>query len=459
VIFRSINSRLLLSLTLFVALSLGLSGYALNQAFRNSVETGLEEKLKANIYALLADTDAEQTELVMPALLQDPLFNRIESGLYAVINNQKKKELWRSPSAITLDSLPTKTTQTGRFQFNQPDNNSDYYQLNYGIIWELENGEERQYHIHLLQSAKPIIAEMSEFRTSLWRWLSAVGIILLLIQGAIMRWGLKPLRNLAHELHAIETGQQEQLSGEYPTELENVTHNLNVLIDNERRQRQRYRNTLADLAHSLKTPLTILRGLSSPPYDKAGHSADYNKNLDEQISRMDEIVSHQLQRASGKATNVANTLSMQPILLSSLSDKLLRTLDKVYADKQVLSKNKIGDDISLRADERDLMEVLGNLLDNAFKACHQQVCISATINDQKKLVIDIDDDGAGIPEQQRQTVLQRGSRADTQHSGQGIGLTVAQDILNSYQAQLNIKNSELGGAKIQIIFPNKEPSK
>jgi len=452
VILRSINSRLLLSLTLFVALSLGLSGYALDLAFRSSAETALEEKLKANFYTLLADTDAEQGELVMPELLQDPLFNRIESGLYAIINDQHGKQLWRSPSAVTQTSLPSTTAQVGQFQFSAPNSmqNTAYYQLSYAIIWELESGEERHYHIQLLQSAKPVIAEITEFRTSLWRWFSAIGIILLLIQGSIMRWGLRPLRKLAHELHAIETGQQQQLTDDYPSELENVTHNLNLLIDNERRQRQRYRDTLADLAHSLKTPLAVLRGLNSNQ-----NKPDNIQNIDEQITRMDDIVSHQLQRASSKTTNTINTLTMQPVNLSPLTDKLLRTMNKVYADKHINSENRIDPDIQLRADERDLMEVLGNLLDNAFKASQQQVLISADTSRSKTLLISIEDDGNGIPEQQRQGVLQRGSRADTQHSGQGIGLTVAQDILNSYQAQLHIEKSVLGGAKILIEFPSR----
>jgi len=450
VILRSINSRLLLSLTLFVALSLGLSGFALDSAFRSSAETALEEKLKANFYTLLADTDAEQGELVMPELLQDPLFNRIESGLYAVINDQHGEQLWRSPSAVTQTSLPIAAAQVGQFQFSAPNSiqNNAYYQLSYAIIWELESGEERHYHVHLLQSAKPVMAEIAEFRTSLWRWFSAIGIILLLIQGSIMRWGLRPLRKLAHELQAIETGQQQQLTNDYPSELENVTHNLNLLIDNERRQRQRYRDTLADLAHSLKTPLAVLRGLNSNQ-----NKPDNTQNIDEQITRMDDIVSHQLQRAGSKTTDTINTLAMQPINLSPLADKLLRTMNKVYADKYINSENRIDTDIQLRADERDLMEVLGNLLDNAFKASQQQVVISTDASKEKTLLISIEDDGNGIPEQQSQSVLQRGSRADTQHSGQGIGLAVAQDILNSYQAQLYIEKSALGGAKIQIEFP------
>jgi len=451
-IIRSINSRLLLSLTLFVALSLGLSGYALNHSFRNSVETALEEKLKANFYALLANADAEQGELIMPELLQDPLFNRIESGLYAVINNQDGQELWRSPSAITLNSLPTAPAQVGRFQLNRPDTEQKEarYQLSYAIIWELENGEERHYHIHLLQSAKPVMSEIAEFRTSLWRWFSAIAIALLLIQGGIMRWGLRPLRQLANELHAIESGQQDKLHGDYPSELENVTANLNVLIDNERRQRQRYRDTLADLAHSLKTPLAILRGLSNKPDD----SPEKQYSLDEQITRMDEIVSHQLQRASSNAAT--HTLAMQPVALAPLVDKLLRSLNKVYADKQINSHHQIDQHLSLRADEGDLMEVLGNLLDNAFKACRQHVIIRAeqrNLDEKQYLCISIEDDGDGIPAEQRHTVLLRGGRADTQHPGQGIGLSVAQDILKSYQAKLSISDAELGGALLRIDFP------
>ena len=447
-IIRSINSRLLLSLTLFVGLSLGLSGYVLDHAFRSSVETALEEKLKAHLYALLADSNAEQGQLVMPEALQDPLFNRIESGLYAVINDANGNELWRSASAIALNTLPTPNVHVGRFLLTAPTEQSKHplFLLSYGIIWELETGEEHEYHIYLWQSAQPVIAEISAFRTSLWRWFSAIAIVLLLIQGSIMRWGLRPLRKLASELQAIETGQQNQLTGDYPSELENVTPHLNLLLDNERRQRQRYRDTLADLAHSLKTPLAILRGLGDEP--------DKQQHLDEQVTRMDDIISHQLQRAGSHAT--AHTLSMQPLPLAPLVDKLLRSLNKVYADKAVNSQQQIDQHTTLRVDERDLMEVLGNLLDNAFKACQQQVMVRSdtTISaNEVHLNIYIEDDGDGIATEQRTAVLQRGGRADTQHPGQGIGLSVAQDILNSYQAQLHIGNSALGGAKIGIEFP------
>lgn len=445
-IFRSIKSRLLLSLTLFIALSLGLSGFALDRAFRSSVEAALQEKLKANFYSLLADSDAEQNTLVMPAQLQDPRFNQIDSGLYAFINDKHGNRLWHSPSAITLQPSPNQAASIGHFRFSPP-TNDQFYRLSYGIIWELENDDEREYHVYLLQNATPVTAQLHEFRASLWRWFGGIAVILLVIQGIIMRWGLTPLRHLGKELKAIESGEQSQLTGVYPSELENATHNLNLLIENERRQRQRYHDTLSDLAHSLKTPLAILRGLNSQSLSEA----EQRKSLDEQVSRMNDIVSHQLHRASSKAS-AANQLSMHPIPLASLINKLLRSLQKVYISKSVDAENLINSNLSLRVDEHDLMEIFGNLLDNACKACRQKIRISAS-QQQGALIISIEDDGEGIAEQQRQNVLERGGRADTQHPGQGIGLAVTQDILNSYQARLSIHDSQLGGAKIDIEFP------
>lgn len=358
-IIRSIKGRLLLALTLFVALSLGLSGLALEQAFRTSVETGLEEKLKANIYSLLADSNLDQDQLTLPEHLQNPDFNRLESGLYGLVFDRDSKPVWRSPSAITLTLPELPPAKVGHFQLHPPNtlDQASFYHFSYGVIWEKENGDELQYQIHLLQSAQPIAAELQQFRTSLWRWFTAAGLILLTVQAVMMRWGLRPLRRLGLELNAIEAGQQDQLNNQYPQELEHVTKNLNLLIAHERRQRQRYRNTLNDLAHSLKTPLTILRGFNSSSSDTLNEE---QHDMEEQITRMTDIINHQLQRASSETTTI-NRLSMHPVPLSTLCDRLLNTLHKVYTDKPIQSSNKINSDISLRIDERDLMEVFGNL--------------------------------------------------------------------------------------------------
>ena len=448
----SIHRRLLFSLTLFVVLALALSGYALDQSFRNSTEAALAEKLKAHFYTLLAATDDKDGQLVMPESLSDPLFNQIDSGLFALITNPQQQEVWRSPSAVSL-ALPQLTeAQTGHFLFQhlQSRTGTPLFSLSYGIIWEPEEGLENHYQIYLLQSTLPMQAEISQFRGSLWRWFSAIAAILIILQSIIMRWGLSPLRQLASELNDIESGKKEQLNGHYPSELEGVTHNLNVLIENERRQRQRYRDSLADLAHSLKTPLAILRGLRFNPTDSKALMQD-EQSLAEQVTRMDEIVSHQLQRASAK-TIANNPLSMPAVSLAPLVDKLLRTLNKVYADKDIKTSNTIISSLTYCADERDLMEVFGNLLDNAYKASQNRVLINANTTNHR-LEINIEDDGNGIPAELRQAVLDRGNRADTQHPGQGLGLAVALDILKSYRGNLIVESSELGGTKVRIELP------
>ncbi len=454
-ISQSLSGRLLITALVFLALFLGLTIYVLDKAFQNSVETALLERLKTHSYTLLAAADDQDGQLKMPELLEDPGFNQLASGLYGFIYDHQGNEIWRSPSAISLNVDFISTASSGEYQLNKisTPENGELYVFTYGIIWENESGKEARYNFSVLHNNAPVIAEIKSFRSTLWRLLGAMGILLLLILGAIMHWGLSPLRKLATDLHEIEEGRQEHLTGSYPLELRGVTRNLNLLIKNERRQRHRYRNTLADLAHSLKTPLAILRGASN-----SALASDKNEDqsiLDEQIDRMDEIITYQLQRASAPQVS----FSAKGISLQGIAKKIMRTLSKVYADKQVRIKMDIPENCLFFGDERDLMEVLGNLLDNAFKACKQQVWISAensasnTSLNGPVLTIHIEDDGPGIPSDNHEAVLERGIRADTKTTGQGIGLAVSMDIINSYKGQLKIERSALGGAHFIVRFP------
>lgn len=449
---RSLRTRLALTALLVLLFFLGLTGYTLDRAFQHSVENALMERLKSHIYALLTAAEDENGKLVMPALLQDPEFNRIDSGRYGIIIGQDGDEVWRSPSAISL-RLPAQTpTAQGNYRLTEIKiDDASFYRISYGVIWENQNGSESRYSFHVLQNSAPIDVEISGFRQTLWRWLGGLGLLLLAIQGMILRWGLAPLPRLAEDLHRIELGEQDQLSGNYPTELEPVATNLNLLIANERRQRQRYRNTLADLAHSLKTPLAVLRGITATkptPIDNESLST-----INEQINRMDQLVSYQLQRAVSPETSLIS----RPIDLEPLALKLIRSLEKVYLDKKVTAQLEIGAPCRFVGDERDLMEVLGNLLDNAFKFCRSTVRLKATqvvsTTENSQLSICVENDGAPIPATEQARILHRGARADTSQPGQGIGLTVALEIITSYQGKLSIDQSDLGGALFHIEFP------
>ena len=169
---------------------------------------------------------------------------------------------------------------------------------------------------------------------------------------------------------------------------------------------------------------------------------------------MDQIVSYQLQRATAPEIS----LSSKPVAVAPVALKLLRSLDKVYRDKSITANTQIEENCQFSGDERDLMELLGNLLDNAYKACRAAVSVSARIDnrdDHQLLTIAVEDDGAGIPETQRQAILNRGVRADTSQPGQGIGLAVTQEIVESYHGRLVIGESPLGGASFNVVLPGK----
>ena len=288
-------------------------------------------------------------------------------------------------------------------------------------------------------------AEIDSFRSTLWRWLGGMALVLLLAQGAILRWGLQPLRRVTADLQRIEQGHAERLEGDYPGELTGLTSSLNSLIEHTKAVQSRYRNSLGDLAHSLKTPLAILQS------SQAGSDATDASHalLSEQVERMDEIISHQLQRAavSGRSTLTA------PVVIDRIVERLVRTLNKVYQEKQVAVELELDPDATFTGDEADLTEILGNLLENAYKYCRGAVRIGVQQDPRPGgIVISIEDDGPGIPPDQVDTLLQRGRRMDESIPGQGIGMSMASEIIALYGGQLTFDNSPLGGTRVRIIF-------
>jgi two-component system sensor histidine kinase PhoQ len=193
---------------------------------------------------------------------------------------------------------------------------------------------------------------------------------------------------------------------------------------------------MGDLAHSLKTPLAVLRSLPERP-----------ALLDEQIERMDHIVQYQLQRA---ATAGRSALAA-PLPVQASVTRLANTLQKVYADRAIVLEQRISTKACFRGDEGDLLELLGNLLDNACKWSRHTVRITAQMQDGR-LALLVEDDGPGIAADQVEQVLQRGGRLDEATPGHGIGMAMVRDIVTAYQGELSIERSALGGAAIRIYF-------
>jgi two-component system, OmpR family, sensor histidine kinase PhoQ len=263
-----------------------------------------------------------------------------------------------------------------------------------------------------------------------------------------LRWGLRPLRHVAGELSRLESGEREELGGDYPEEVKGLADNLNAVLRHERAQQRRYRDALADLAHALKTPLSLIRA----ELRNAGADRRLAGPLEEQVERMDRVVRYHLQRASASGRRALSIA--QPV--RPLVVRVANALQRVHAEKSVDVDFALADSLRARVDEGDLTEILGNLLDNAFKWSRGTVRVQASV-DHGALIVQVEDDGPGIPQRAAQEVLERGVRADESKPGHGIGLAVVRDIVEAYQGRVEIDRSPLGGALVRLVLPGTVP--
>lgn len=442
---QSLISRHLLASFVILPLLLGFSAFALDRAFQQSLLSAEGEALKAQLYGLLGAAEPDGDKLYLPEVLAEPRFNTPESGLYAKVTSVLGFTVWQSNS-LTISDLHLATDanleiEAGEALFDSVRIGSkNYFRYIYDTIWEIKE-KDRYFRFYVLHSSETVDNELRAYRKTLWLWLGVLALLVVSAQVIIVRWGFSPLNTLAAQLRLFQEGKTSYLQGTYPREIEPITTNLNLLLESERKQRKKYKNTLADLAHSLKTPLAIIRSnLAAKDYPA----------IEEQLERMSNIIEHQLRRATTISTNV-NRVSSN---LFTIVDRLGNALTKVYTEKNILFTNLVPEDMSYIGDENDLMELLGNIIENAFKYSHSRVQVTAR-NDNKVLSLAIEDDGPGIPEDQRQDILSRGARADTATPGQGIGLAVSIDIISSYNGSIAVERSNLGGAAFHIQLPIK----
>jgi len=445
----SLHVRLLLAASLVLGGFLGLTGVALDRAFRESSEEALQVQLLGHVYALLAAADEDREGgLRLPYLLPDPRFNRPGSGYYARLDAGERDLLWRSLSTTGSDYQFGRPQAPGAYEFHRGPHGQDSgerYVISFGVAWEFFDGREQRYTFSVAQDLRPFMEQQAAFRRTLWLWLGGAALLLLVVQGGVLGWGLRPLRRVAAELRRVESGERQRLEGSYPRELRALTANINSLIHHAQAQQARYRHSMDDLAHSLKNPLAVLQAAAeSVPHDPPQLAL----TLSEQVANMSAIVQHQLARAASSG----RTTLVRPLALRPIAERIGRSLHKVYRDKEVAFDLRIPAAVVLPAEEGDLMELLGNVMDNAWKFCHRQVRMEAGIEPKRGLWIRIQDDGPGIPEASVAQVLQRGLRGDQTKPGQGIGLAVADELIRLYGGTLEVGRSDLGGADMRIRF-------
>lgn len=449
----SLSARLLSSVSVLLLFFFGATIVVLDTAFVSAGEQAREDILDGYLMQLLAAANPnDEGALSLPIDLVEGRFNTIDSGLFAELRGgEANASLWRSGSTLGLElpTSPAPSLGVGTFSRESLADGTPLLTLSLAVEWEFPDGTLRPYVFKVFESLDAFNAQVSDFRRQLFGWFAAVALIMLLAISLLMRGLLKPLRQIEAEISEIEEGERNSLSEHFPRELASVARNMNLLIDSQRARSDRYRYTLDNLAHSLKTPLAAMRALLGETVDKL-----FAGKANEQIERMDEIVRYQLR----KPASSSDKLVLTPVPVQEELDRLVAGLNKVYRDKNVSIESAIANDMQFRGDTGDFLELAGNLVDNACKWCESavRVTIDPAASDgpiASGMILCVEDDGPGIPEEAADLLLSRGTRLDESTPGHGIGLAIVKDIARSYGGTLKIGKSELGGAAIVVSIP------
>jgi two-component system, OmpR family, sensor histidine kinase PhoQ len=426
---RSLSHRLIIAVALPLIIFFGASVAILDSNFKQLALRELQTSLETQLIALIAAVEVQTDGSIRVS-------DRNLEFKYAQIRRLDGTILWRSDAILStrIDFGTTLKPAQQRLR-GSAINGEPSVNISRGIAFEL--GPQSRPNILTFSIAATLdhySDQLQKFRQRLLGWFLTLAVLLLITLFALLRWVLTPVRKLAQEIHTIETGEGEALSGEYPPELQGLTRNLNALLAAERRRMSRYRNTLGNLAHALKTPLTILQT---------------QLHANPQIEQIVQIVDYQLKRAATSGSNAGNQTAVD---IQTLLNDLRVSLLKVHAQKDFSIELKLAAEVRCVADRGDLLELCGNLIDNACKWCASLVRVTVTVDHQSFCLI-VEDDGSGISKENHSRILERGVRADEHVQGHGIGLAVVREIVELYSGELTITAADLGGACFKVLLP------
>lgn len=447
---RSLNTRVLLAAGIVLAAFLGASGLALDQAFKDSALTLVRERLVSRIYLVLGTIDLNEPARGMPdTALSGSALATPESGHYAQLLDGAGKRVWNSRSMLGITFTGPPVPSVGEFSFGRTMSSTgeSLLLLSYTVVWEGEGSQSSPYTVQVAENEQAFLAQVNRFRKSLLLGFSAIGVVLLLLQTGILRWGLKPLRDVAHEVNLIERGERSAISGAYPEELRTLTENLNALIRTNESSVKRYRNALGDLAHSLKTPLAVVRTTL------ADSAASGSNAIRDSLDQLDATIDYQLQRAAAAGRSaLGGVFEIVPV-----AAQIENSLKKVHAERHLGFSSTIPPNVKFHGDRGDFMEMLGNIADNACKWARSSVDLRVSLEagdpGRRLLVVEVSDDGPGMPQAGIEKALLRGSRLDESTAGHGIGLAVVKDLVEDvYGGILEIRSSP-SGTCVRMKFP------
>lgn len=439
---RSITSRLVIGTGIVLTVFVILVGLSVSYSVHQRAETARLDRLQGLIYGILGATDIDNnaTLSVNTLALPDPMLGQSTAGLYAELVGSDGSKLWQSTSTTSwIPRVAVRPIGDWLFETAQSQNLSPLHRLQLSTAWEFPNGEEFPFIVHVVVEADSLARQLRRFDQTLWASLLGSAVALLIVQLVVLRYTIKPLHIIGEQVADIERGNRDSLSEHVPGELLSLTRGLNALLGAERERHSQYRHLLDDLAHSLKTPLSVLQNLST--VDHANQ-----ETLREQTSLMRQSIERHTQRATIRSPRyLAPIINVLPVI-----ERTCSSLKKLYkSDRVSFNLEDVEAGFTVRMDEADLYEVMGNLLENACKYGSQTIWVSTN---SEANTLTIEDDGPGFPDIDLNQLTQRGVRADSQTQGNGMGLAAVQQLMGAHGGQLIPSHRKQGGAHIDLVF-------
>lgn len=444
---RSLRLRLLAGAALSIAAALVLAGFGLAFLFERHVERRVDAELETYLHQIAGNVAfGPAGDILLAPAPADPRFDQPLSGLYWQIEEKgtrqelRSRSLWDDALALPKDELGPRNIH--RHFLPGPAGSNLVVQERQVVF--TDRGKKHTLRLAVAIDHAEITRATQDFAADATPSLLFLGFALLAAGWLQVRIGLRPLEAVRRGVEAIHSGATKRLPSNYPDEVLPLAGEINELLDAQEKAIARSRSGAADLAHGLRTPLTVLAADARRLRERG------ENEIADGIDTLAEVMRRHVERA------VAQTrLRPQRGLSTSLAPvvtQLVATIRKTPRGETLAWTNDIADDLHVAVDGDDLTELMGNLIENASKWARTCVRISAELAGGE-VTIRIEDDGSGIPEAQRAAALKRGTRLDASAPGSGLGLAIAGDIAETYNGVLSLQDGALGGLCARVTLP------
>jgi signal transduction histidine kinase len=453
---NSLALRLFLSATAWTVVILFATGVVLSSFYRHAVERAFDRRLGVYLKTIVADVASpEETPEKFPQSLGEPLFELPLSGWYwQVTRLDPQKPEVRSSRSLWDSALPR--LEGGKLPHDAGGSSVGYVQgpENQRLrLFErtIDLGEEGRYLISVAGDAVEIDDEMRTFNEALALTFCVLAVVLLLTTMFQVRFGLAPLKRISESLAAIRSGAAERLEGTFPDEIAPLARETNALIEANREIVQRARTHVGNLAHALKTPLSVIVN------EAAAREDAFATKVREQTDIMRDQVARHLERArlAARLSSIGSVTEIGPVVTA-----LARTMEKIHHDRGIAIDVEAPEDVRFRGERQDLEEMIGNLVDNACKWAKSRVSVEvlrdgSAAREQPLVRLVIDDDGPGLSPAQREEAQEahRGRRLDETKPGSGLGLSIVVELADLYGGELSLGTAPIGGLRAELVLP------